>query len=49
MAGKKERELAENIKALEKNLELVDGDEIKQKIMDRVAAQSAPQQDLEMV
>lgn len=49
MAGKKERELQENIKALEKNIELVDGVEIKNKIMDRVAAASVQQQDLEMV
>ncbi|KAJ3322933.1 ATPase-activating ribosome biosynthesis protein [Boothiomyces sp. JEL0866] len=34
MAGKKERELQENIKALQKNIELVEGEEIKQKIME---------------
>lgn len=49
MAGKKERELAENIKALQKNIELVDGDEIKQKIMEVGTVKVDQDKDMEMV
>jgi hypothetical protein len=46
MAGKKERELAENIKQLQKNIELVDGEEIKQKIMEKKVVETT--QDMEL-
>ena len=49
MAGKKEKELNENIKALEKNIELVDGVEMKNKILQKVAAISNQENDLEML
>ena len=49
MAGKKEKELNENIKALEKNIELVDGVEMKNKILQKVAAISNQEKDLEML
>jgi hypothetical protein len=49
MTGKKEREWAENIKALQKNIELVDGDEIKQKIMEKTLGQTVEAADVELV
>ena len=49
MAGKKEKELNENIKALEKNIELIDGVEMKNKILEKVAAISNQEKDLEML
>lgn len=36
MAGKKERELAENIKSLQQNIELIDVPEVKQKVMEKI-------------
>ena len=49
MAGKKEKELNENIKQLEKNIELIDGVEMKNKILERVAGDSIQAKDLEML
>jgi large subunit ribosomal protein L24e len=48
MAGKKEQELQESIKQLQKNLELVDGDEVKAKIMEQTA-ESVQNTDMELI
>ncbi len=49
MAGKKEKELEENIKALQKNIELVEGDELKEMIMEHKLGNTAEQTDMELV
>ena len=48
MVGKKERELQENIKQLQQNIELVDDENVKNTIMDKVAEKQA-KIDVEMV
>jgi large subunit ribosomal protein L24e len=48
MAGKKEQELQESIKQLQKNLELVEGDEVKAKIMEQTA-ESIENTDMELI
>jgi large subunit ribosomal protein L24e len=47
MQGKKEKELQESIKQLQKNIELVDGEEIKAKIMEQ--GQSVENTDMELI
>lgn len=49
MAGKKERELLENIKALQQNIELVDGEDIKHAIMEHKLGAKVEQTDMELV
>jgi hypothetical protein len=49
MAGKKERELQENIKALEKNIELVDDENVKSTILERKISEKADTADMELV
>jgi large subunit ribosomal protein L24e len=46
MAGKKEKELEENIKALQKNIELVEGDELKEIIMEHKLGNTVEQTDM---
>ena len=48
MAGKKEIELQENIKQLEKNIELVDDETVKNTLLDKVAEKQS-KLDVEMV
>ncbi len=48
MAGKKEQELQQSIKQLQKNLELVEGDEIKQKIMEHTT-ENVANTDMELI
>lgn len=48
MAGKKERELEESIKALQKNIELVDAPAIKQKVLEHGLASKVVAKDVEM-
>jgi large subunit ribosomal protein L24e len=48
MAGRKEKELQENIKALQKNIELVDNQDVKN-IMEHKFAQKEERHDMELV
>ncbi|KAI8916048.1 ribosomal protein L24e-domain-containing protein [Gorgonomyces haynaldii] len=47
LAGKKERELAENIKALQQNIELVDIPEVKRIVLEHKVGKEQQQKDME--
>jgi large subunit ribosomal protein L24e len=50
MAGNKDRELAENIKQLQSNIELIDQPELKQRIMEnKVGVKVKGNNDMELV
>lgn len=49
MAGKKEKELIDNIKALQKNIELVDGEDVKHAIMEHKIGEKTEHADMELV
>ncbi|KAJ8327132.1 ATPase-activating ribosome biosynthesis protein [Batrachochytrium dendrobatidis] len=48
MTGKKEREMAESLKSLHQNIELVDAPELKQKLMEHKLAETPIQKDMEI-
>jgi outer membrane murein-binding lipoprotein Lpp len=48
MAGKKERELAENVKALQQNIELVE-DDVKQTVLEHKLAKKDTSMEVDLV
>jgi hypothetical protein len=49
MAGKKEKELQTSIAQLQKNIELVEGDYVKAKIMEQKNTQVVENTDMELI